>query len=419
MGICTFAYDYQNLSMNHSIESLRKDFPILQTTVYGKPLVYLDSGATTQKPKSVIESISNYYENTNSNVHRGVHYLSQIATEAMEAARADIANFINAASSEEIIFTKGTTDSINLIANAFAQKYFQSGDELIFTEMEHHSNIVPWQLVAERYGVKVKYIPLKDDGTLDVDVLPQLITNKTKIIACTWVSNVLGTVNPLKEIIKIAHNANVPVFVDAAQAIQHMPIDVQALDIDFLAASGHKMYGPTGIGILYGKRALLETLPPYQGGGSMIKTVSMVRSTYADLPFRFEAGTPDVAGAIGLGEAVSYLNNAGIEAIARYEQSVFDYTITALKEMSGVNILGNAPHRAGAISLTFDKAHPFDVGEIMDKQGVAVRTGHHCCNPIMSRYDIVGTLRMSFGLYTNKEDVDAAIIAMNRALKML
>lgn len=401
------------------LEKIRSDFPILSEHIYGKPLVYLDNGATTQKPEAVIKAIKEYYESYNSNVHRGVHFLSQKATDAEEAARSGIQRFINAAHSSEIIFTKGTTDAINLLAYSFCKKHMQPGDEIIITEMEHHSNIVPWQIACEDRGGSLKVLPLKADGTLDLPVLETLISPRTKLIAFTWVSNTLGTVNPVADIVRLAHSHNIPVMIDAAQAIQHMAIDVQVADIDFLVFSGHKIYAPTGIGVLYGKHALLSELPPYQGGGSMIKSVSFKETTYADLPLRFEAGTPNIAGIIGLGAAIKYVSEIGIEHIAAYEAELLAYAESALKQIPDIRIIGTAPHKAATISFLVGDIHPYDIGELLDKQGVAVRTGHHCCQPIMDSYAIPGTVRVSFSFYNNKADVDVFIAALKKAISML
>lgn len=400
-------------------EKIRNDFPILSEHIYGKPLVYLDNGATTQKPEVVIQAIKTYYESYNSNVHRGVHFLSQKATDAEEAARSAIQRFINAAHSSEIIFTKGTTDAINLLAYSFCKKHLKPGDEIIITEMEHHSNIVPWQIACEDRGGSLKVVPLKEDGTLDLEILKTLISPRTKLIAFTWVSNTLGTVNPVADIISLAHSHNIPVMIDAAQAIQHMAIDVQVSNIDFLVFSGHKIYGPTGIGVLYGKHALLSELPPYQGGGSMIKSVSFKETTYADLPFRFEAGTPNIAGIIGLGAAINYVSAVGIDDIAAHEAELLAYAEAELKQIPDIRIIGTAPHKAATVSFLVGNIHPYDIGELLDKQGVAVRTGHHCCQPIMDRYAIPGTVRASFSFYNNKADVDTFIAALKKAISML
>lgn len=402
-----------------SIDNIRAQFPILNQKVYGKDLVYFDNAATTQKPNRVVDAISQYYHTTNSNVHRGVHYLSQRATEQMEDARKLIANFIGAQRPESIVFTKGTTDAINLVANSYAETFLQEGDEIIITEMEHHSNIVPWHLVAKRKKLKLRYIPLTDHGTLDIDALDALINIHTKLISLTWVSNTLGTVNPIHDIVQVAQAKGVHVLVDAAQAVQHMPVNVQELGVDFLVASGHKMYAGTGIGFLYGKYELLSAMEPYQGGGSMIRTVTMNEVTYTDVPFRFEAGTPHIAGAISLGEAVKFIQDIGIQQIAEHEHKLLEYAISKLEAMDRVIVVGKPAQRAGAISLVFENAHPFDVGELLDKQGIAVRTGHHCCQPIMDRYGFKGTLRVSFAVYNTLEEIDRLAVALQKALSML
>lgn len=401
------------------IDKIRKDFPILNEEVYGKPLVYFDNAATTQKPLKVITALADYYKTYNSNVHRGVHFLSQKATDAQEAARHTIANFINAKQDHEIIFTRGTTDSINLVAYSFGKRFLKPGDEILVTEMEHHSNLIPWQIACEDRGAIIKAIPLNDDGTLNLENIDQLLNEKTKILALTWVSNSLGTINPIKELIEKAHQKNIPVLVDAAQAIQHLPVDVQDLDIDFLVFSGHKIYGPTGIGVLYGKEELLNQLPPYQGGGSMIKVVELQHSTYADLPFKFEAGTPDVSGAIGLGAAIDYLKEVGLENVFQAEHELMEYAHTALSTIKGLRFIGKAAHKTGAHSFLIDGIHPYDLGELLDKQGIAVRTGHHCCQPIMDHFEIPGTVRASFAFYNTKAEIDKLIIGIERAMKML
>lgn len=401
------------------IQKIRADFPILSEKIYSKDLVYLDNGATTQKPRQVIHALDDYYRHYNSNVHRGVHYLSQKATDAMEVARHSIARFINAAHDHEIIFTRGTTESINLLAYAFCKKYMQSGDEVIISTMEHHSNIVPWQIACEDRGGVLKAIPIDENGELMLDELPKMISNKTKIIALTWVSNTLGTVNDVRRIVDIAHQHRIPVMLDAAQAVQHLPVDVQQLDVDFLVFSGHKIYGPTGIGVLYGKESFLNELPPYNGGGSMIKTVTIEHSTYADLPHKFEAGTPHIAGAIGLGAAIQYVQDIGIENIYRYEHALITYAADVLSKIEGMRFIGNPGRRSGAISFLVDNIHPFDLGELLDKQGIAVRTGHHCCAPIMDRYEIPGTVRVSFGIYNTREEVDKLAQAITKAAAVL
>lgn len=399
---------------------IRNEFPVLKECVYGKPLVYLDNGATTQKPNIVIETLDEYYQTYNSNVHRGVHFLSQKATDAQEAARRKVASFINAGFEHEIIFTRGTTDSINLVAHSFCEAYVKNGDEVLITEMEHHSNIVPWQLACGQKGAKIKAIPLKEDGTLDLEKLDELLTDKVKIVAVTWVSNSLGTINPIKKIIEKAHALQIPVLVDAAQSIQHLKVDVQALDIDFLAFSGHKIYGPTGIGVLYGKEKFLNEMPPYQGGGSMIDRVTIEKTTYTTLPFKFEAGTPDISGAIGLGAALDFVTDfVGLENIIRYEHEVVEYALEQLQQIDEINIIGRSRPKAGAISFLAKGIHPFDLGELLDKQGIAVRTGHHCCQPIMDFYHIPGTVRASFAVYNTKEEVDLLINGLKRSVRML
>lgn len=408
------------MSYIYDIDAIRKHFPILKTTVYGKPLVYFDNGATTQKPDVVINTLVDYYQQYNANVHRGVHFLSQKATDAQEDARQTVKEFINAAHDYEIIFTKGTTDSINTICSSFGEAFIHEGDEVIVTMMEHHSNFVPWQMMCERRKAKLVVVPITAEGALNMDAFESAFTSKTKIVACTWVSNTLGTINDIKAIVNHAHAHSVPVMVDAAQAIQHIKIDVQALDIDFLVFSGHKIYGPTGIGVLYGKAFYLNVMPPYQGGGSMIKTVTVDSTTYADLPFKFEAGTPDVSGIIGLGAALKFVDSIGIEAIASYEHELITYTQDKLlAEFPNIRIYAEQQPKAGALSIAIGNIHPFDIGELLDKQGVAVRTGHHCCQPIMDYYEIPGTLRISFGLYNTKEDVDVLINALKKAILLL
>ncbi|MBS1752070.1 MAG: cysteine desulfurase [Bacteroidetes bacterium] len=401
------------------IEKLRKDFPILQTKVYGKPLVYFDNAATTQKPLSVLKNLEDYYKNYNSNVHRGVHLLSQQATDAYEQARKKVAAFINAAHDYEIIFTKGTTNSINLVASSFGKRFLTTGDEVLISEMEHHSNIVPWQLICEEKNAALKIIPVDNNGELIMEEFDRLLTEKVKIVALTYVSNTLGTVNPVRNIIQKAHAKNIPVLLDAAQAIQHIPIDVQELDADFMAFSSHKMFGPTGAGILYGKEKYLNAMPPYEGGGDMIKNVTFAKTTYNELPFKFEAGTPDMSGAIGLGAAIDYIQQTGIHAIQHAEEELIAYAYDQLSAIPSLRFIGNAKHRAGAISFLVGNIHPFDMGEILDKQGIAVRTGHHCTQPLMERFSIPGTVRASFSVYNTKNEVDALIKGIEKARKML
>ena len=401
------------------IEKIRKDFPILQTKVYGKPLIYLDNAATTQKPQAVLESLHNYYTRYNSNVHRGVHFLSQQATEAYEVARKKIAGYINARHEHEIIFTKGTTNSINLVAASFGKKFLKSGDEVLISAMEHHSNIVPWQLICEEKGATLKVIPINELGELQMDAIDALLTDRVKIIAVTYVSNSLGTVNPVHEIIQKAHAVNIPVLIDAAQAVQHIPIDIQELDADFLAFSGHKIYGPTGVGILYGKEKWLNEMPPYEGGGDMIKNVTFAKTTYNELPFKFEAGTPDISGGIALGAAIDYVQQTGIAAIQQAEEEVVAYAYDRLSAIPSLRFIGDARHRSGAISFLIGNIHPYDLGEILDKQSIAVRTGHHCTQPVMDFFNIPGTVRASFAFYNTKSEVDELIKGIEKAKRML
>lgn len=401
------------------IEKIRKDFPILQTKVYGKPLIYLDNAATTQKPQAVLESLHHYYTQYNSNVHRGVHFLSQQATEAYEVARKKIAGYINARHEHEIIFTKGTTNSINLVAASFGKKFLKAGDEVLISAMEHHSNIVPWQLICEEKGATLKVIPINELGELKMDAFDALLTDRVKIVAVTYVSNSLGTVNPVHEIIQKAHAVNIPVLIDAAQAVQHIPIDIQELDADFLAFSGHKIYGPTGVGILYGKEKWLNEMPPYEGGGDMIKNVTFAKTTYNELPFKFEAGTPDISGGIALGAAIDYVQQTGIAAIQQAEEEVVAYAYNRLSAIPSLRFIGDAGHRSGAISFLIGNIHPYDLGEILDKQSIAVRTGHHCTQPVMDFFNIPGTVRASFAFYNTKSEVDELIKGIEKGKRML
>lgn len=401
------------------VEKLRKDFPLLQTQLYGKPLIYLDNAATTQKPQCVLDALSQYYTQYNSNVHRGVHALSQQATEAYEVARRKIAGFINARHDHEIIFTKGTTNGINLVAASFGKKFLSAGDEVLISAMEHHSNIVPWQMICEEKGAILKVIPISNTGELVMDAFDSLLTDRVKIVAVTYVSNSLGTVNPVSEIIRKAHAANIPVLIDAAQAIQHIPVDVQELDADFLAFSGHKIYGPTGTGVLYGKEKWLNEIPPYEGGGDMIKNVTFAKTTYNELPFKFEAGTPHIAGGIVLGAAIEYVQQIGIAAIQQLEEEVVAYAYERLSSIPSLRFIGDARHRSGAISFLVGNIHPFDMGEILDKQSIAVRTGHHCTQPVMDFFHIPGTVRASFAFYNTKAEVDALITGIEKAKRML
>ena len=401
-----------------SIESIRKDFPILGREVYGKPLVYLDNAATTQKPQCVIDSISDAYRNVNANVHRGIHFLSQEATDMLEAARDNVRRFIGAGSTEEIIFTRGTTESINLLASSFAWAFLKEDDEVLISGMEHHSNIVPWQIQAQRYGFKLKVIPVTDLGELDMDAFDKLLGPKTKLVSITHVSNVLGTVNPVREIVAKAHKLGIPVAVDGAQSVPHISVNVKELGADFYAFSGHKIYGPTGIGVLYGRRGLLEKMPPYQGGGEMIKKVTFQGTTYNDLPYKFEAGTPDYVGSIALGVALDYVQNIGMEQIAGYESELCSYAMQRLGEIPGMRFIGKAPKRSGVVSFLVGNIHPSDMGTLLDRLGIAVRTGHHCAEPLMDRFGIPGTVRASFAFYNTKAEIDTLVAGIERVRQM-
>ena len=402
----------------YDIQQIRADFPILGRTVYGKPLVYLDNGATTQKPRCVVEAITNEYYNTNANVHRGVHFLSQQATELHEASRETVRKFINARSTNEIIFTRGTTESINLLAATFCLSQMQAGDEVIVSTMEHHSNIVPWQLQAMQRGIVLRVIPMDDEGNLLLEEYERLFSPKTKLVSIAHVSNVLGTVNPVREMIRTAHAHGVPVLVDGAQSIPHMPVNVRELDADFYVFSGHKVYGPTGVGVLYGKEDWLDKLPPYQGGGEMIQHVSFEKTTFNELPFKFEAGTPDYIGTTGLAKALDYVSALGMDNIAAYEHELTEYALRRLREIPGMRIFGEAKERGGVISFLVGNIHHFDMGTLLDRLGIAVRTGHHCAQPLMTRLGIEGTVRASFGLYNTKEEVDALVAGIERVRKM-
>lgn len=395
------------------------DFPILDTNVYNHRLVYLDNAATTQKPRQVIDALTGYYLTLNSNIHRGAHYLAAQATERYEEVRTKVQRFVNARSSKEIVFTRGTTESINLVASSFGRAFLGPGDEVIVSGMEHHSNIVPWQLACELAGARLRVIPFSDEGVLDMEAYGFLFSPHTRMVACTHVSNTLGTVNPVREIVAIAHDHNVPVLIDGAQAVAHMPVDVQQLGCDFYCFSGHKMYAPMGVGVMYGREELLSQLPPYQGGGEMIKDVTFERTTYNELPFRFEAGTPSVGDVLGLGAAIDFMLAQGIESIGRHEDELLRYATERLLSIPGLRIFGTAPHKAGVVSFLLGEAHPYDVGTLLDKLGIAVRTGHHCTQPIMDRYGIPGTVRASFACYTTREDIDALVAALVRIAPML
>ena len=402
----------------YNIEQIREDFPILSREVYGKPLIYLDNGATTQKPRCVVEAITNEYYSVNANVHRGVHFLSQQATELHEASRETVRRFINARNTNEIIFTRGTTESINLLASSFADSQMQAGDEVIVSTMEHHSNIVPWQLQAAKKGIVIKVIPMNDKGELLQDEYKKLFSEKTKLVCVMHVSNVLGTVNPVKEMIVEAHAHGVPVLVDGAQSVPHMKVDVQDLDADFFAFSGHKVYGPTGVGVLYGKEAWLDKLPPYQGGGEMIQSVSFEKTTFNELPFKFEAGTPDYIGTTALAKALDYVSAIGMDQIEAHEQELTQYAMQRLKQIEGMRIFGEAAHKSSVISFLVGNIHHLDMGTLLDRLGIAVRTGHHCAQPLMIRLGIEGTVRASFGLYNTKEEIDILAAGIERVSRM-
>ncbi len=402
----------------YNIKGIREDFPILKTLVHGKPLVYLDNAATTHKPRQVINAVNAFYAEYNSNIHRGVHKLSQIATDKYEDARRTVKSFINAKHLEEIIFTSGTTDSINLVVSSYGRKFLKEGDNVIISTMEHHSNIVPWQMLREEKNIELRVIPIDENGDLIFDEFVKLIDENTKFVSVTHISNALGTVNPIKHIIEKAHESNIPVLIDGAQSVHHTKIDVQYLDCDFFVFSGHKIYGPTGIGILYGKKEFLEKMPPHKGGGDMILSVRFDRTIYNDLPYKFEAGTPNIAGAIGLAEAIKYIDDICIKVIARHENELLNYATNLINELDGVRIIGNARNKSSVISFVMDNAHPHDIGTMLDIDGVAIRTGHHCAEPVMRRYKIPATARASFGLYNTKEEIDVLINSIIKVNKM-
>lgn len=400
------------------IHKIREDFPILSRSIYGKPLVYLDNAATTQKPRVVVEAISDEYYNVNANVHRGVHYLSQQSTELHEEARRVVRDFINAESTNEIIFTRGTTESLNLIASSYSDAFMNAGDEVIVSVMEHHSNIVPWQIIAAKKGINIKVIPMTDNGELVLDDFENMLTERTKLVSITHVSNVLGTVNPIDNIIKTAHEHDIPVMVDGAQSAPHITIDVQQMDCDFFAFSGHKMYGPTGIGVLYGKEKWLERMPPYQGGGEMIESVSFEKTVFEKLPFKFEAGTPDYVATNGLAKAIEYMKGIGMDNIMRHEQELTRYAMSEMGKIDGIRIFGNVPDKDAVVSFLVKDIHHLDMGTLLDRLGIAVRTGHHCAQPLMDRLGILGTVRASFALYNTKEEIDILVEGIRRVSNM-
>ena len=404
---------------NEKIEQIRAEFPILAEKIYNKPLIYFDNGATTQKPRCVVEKIDQGYYHLNANIHRGVHYLSQKATEAHEAARQSIAEFLGSDKREEIIFTRGTTEAINLVAFSFGEAFCKPGDEVIVSVMEHHSNIVPWQMLCERKGMKLRVIPMNEKGELDIAAYASLLTERTKIVSVTHVSNVLGTINPVKEIIRLAHEKNIPVLLDGAQAVPHLKVNVADLDADFYVFSGHKIYGPTGIGVLYGKEKWLNAIPPYQGGGEMIATVSFEKTTYNDLPYKFEAGTPDYIGSTALAEALRYVQEIGIDKIAAYEHELTAYATLRLGEIKNMRIIGTADAKSAVLSFLVGNIHPYDIGMLLDKLGIAVRTGHHCAQPLIDSLGIPGTVRASFAFYNTKQEIDSFVDALKRVVAML
>ena len=400
------------------IDAIRAQFPILQCEINGKPLVYLDNGATSQKPQSVIDTISRYYEFENSNIHRGVHTLSQEATSAYEDVRKKVQKFINAEHSHEIIFTSGTTGGINLVASSFGEKLVRKGDEILITAMEHHSNIVPWQMLCERNGAHLKVLPISKEGEVDIEEFKKLIGPKTELISLVHVSNSLGTINPIKEMIEIAHKQSIPVLIDGAQAIHHMPVDVQELDADFYVFSAHKMYGPTGVGVLYGKEELLNDMTPYQGGGDMIKSVTFEKTIYNDLPHKFEAGTPNISGGIALGASIDFINSIGFDFIEKHEAELCRFATSQLRDIKGLRFIGTAKERAGLVSFVLDGIHPYDTGVILDKLGIAVRTGHHCTQPVMNFFEVPGTVRASFAVYNTKQEVVKLVEGIDRVNRM-
>ena len=406
------------MTTTFDINKIRDDFPILKQRINGNPLVYLDNGATSQKPQSVIDAIVNYYTTTNSNVHRGVHTMSQQATDGYEDARSKIRQFINADDDKEIIYTRNTTEGINLVAHSYGRQNVGPGDDIIVSNMEHHSNIVPWQMLCEEKGANLLVVPIDDTGALVMDEYEKMLSSRSKLVSITHVSNALGTILPAKQIVEMAHAHGAPVLLDGAQAVPHMPVDMNELDCDFYVFSGHKLFGPTGIGVLYGKEEYLEAMPPFLGGGEMIKSVTFEKTIYNDLPYKFEGGTPDIAGAIGLGAAIDYVNNLGFDQITAHEDELLRYGTEALSAIESLRIIGTAEHKAGILSFVIDKAHPHDIGTILDEQGIAVRTGHHCAQPVMARFQIPATARASLAFYNTKEDIDALVKGIDRVLEV-
>ena len=401
-------------ALHFDVDTIRQDFPILNQLVHGKPLVYLDNAATIQKPKTVVEAMKRYYSTDNSNIHRGVHLLSERATKEYEEARVKVQGFINAAQAKEVIFVRGTTEAINLVANSYGRANVKAGDEVVITAMEHHSNIVPWQMLCDEKGAHLRVAPINDDGELILEEFEKLLNQRTKLVSVVHISNALGTINPIRGIVEIAHRHNVPVMIDGAQAAPHMKIDVQELDCDFYAFSGHKVYGPTGIGVLYGKAGLLDAMPPFQGGGDMIASVTFEKTTYNVLPYKFEAGTPNIAGTIGHGAAIEYVNQIGLPRIAKYEEELLAYGTEALSQIPKLRLIGTAKEKAGVLSFVLEGIHPHDVGTILDREGIAIRTGHHCAMPLMERFGIPATARASLAFYNTREEIDALVAGINK-----
>jgi cysteine desulfurase/selenocysteine lyase len=401
-----------------NVAKIREDFPILRQKIYGKPLVYLDNAATAQKPQVVLDALNRFYKTENSNVHRGVHWLSQKATEDYEAARVKVQRFLNAAHAREIIFVRGTTEGINLVAQSFGRTQVQAGDEIVISHMEHHSNIVPWQILCEEKGALLRVVPISDRGEFLFEEYERLLNERTRLVSVVHLSNSLGTINPVRKIIDLAHSRNIPVLVDGAQAVPHLKVDVRERDCDFYTFSGHKLYGPTGIGVLYGKAGLLEAMPPYQGGGDMISSVTFEKTTYNVVPHKFEAGTPHIAGAIGLSAALDYVTAAGLDAVAAHEQQLLQYATEALQGIAGLRLIGTSRDKAGVLAFVMDSAHPHDIGQILDQDGVAIRTGHHCCQPVMDRFRVPATARASLGIYNIKEDIDALVLGLHKVKEM-
>jgi cysteine desulfurase/selenocysteine lyase len=401
-----------------AVERIRQDFPILQQTIHGKPLVYLDNAATTQKPRVVVDTLDRYYSAENSNVHRGVHYLSERATNTYEAARAKVRAFLNAADTREVVFVRGTTEAINLVAQSYGRTFLERDDEIVITAMEHHSNIVPWQILCEQVGARLRVVPIDDDGEMIFDEYERLLNERTRLVSVVHVSNALGTINPVRQIVELAHRRGVPVLLDGAQATPHLAVDVQALDCDFYAFSGHKLFGPTGIGVLYGKAALLEAMPPYQSGGDMIASVTFEKTTYNELPYKFEAGTPHIAGVIGLGAAIDYVQGVGVEAVAAYEGELLAYATERLAALPRVRLIGTAKHKASVLSFVVEGVHAHDVGTILDRQGIAIRAGHHCAQPVMQRFGVAATGRASLAFYNTRAEIDALVAGLDQVVEV-